>query len=133
MEGIYNTGSISIAPDKLIKHFESIFYTSDEPLSFIDPLWSFQYNSTDTPFTDSELTAALAKLNGQAAPGPEMIPSRVLKEVFTSPEARSPLLALMNACFVSGSVPKSWGESEVFILYKGKGDRGIQITIGALT
>jgi hypothetical protein len=29
----------------------------------------------------------------------------------------------MNTCFVTGKVPASWGESEVFILYKGKGSR----------
>ncbi len=32
------------------------------------------------------------------------------------------LLALMNMCFSTGAVPKRWGESEVFILYKGKGE-----------
>ncbi len=47
----------------------------------------------------------------------------MLKEVFSTPKARAPPLALMNFCFVSGRVPESWGESEIFILYKGKGAR----------
>jgi hypothetical protein len=76
--------------------------------------------------------AALAKLNAKAAPGPEQIPSRVLKDVFEHNSTRAPLLALMNRCFISGQVPQSWGESEVFILYKGSRDdpnnyRGINL------
>ncbi len=117
------TGSVSIAPETLVSHFTSVFYTPREPLAFVDPLWTFRFNTSDDAFTDEELVAALTRLNGRAAPGPEMIPSRVLKEVFSSPATRAPLLSLMNACFVSGKVPASWGESEVFILYKGKGSR----------
>ncbi len=116
-------GTVSIAPDVLVKHFETIFFTPDEPLSLVDPLWAFNFTSSDTTFTDAELVEALSKLNGKAAPGPGMIPSRVIKEVFESNVTRAPLLALMNRCFVSGTVPSSWGESEVFILYKGKGPR----------
>jgi hypothetical protein len=47
----------------------------------------------------------------------------VIKDVFTTPESCVPLLALMNLCFVSGEIPAAWGESEIFILYKGKGAR----------
>ncbi len=114
---------MSIAPDVLVHHFKTIFYTSSEPLSFVEPLQSFDFHSGDTPFSDAELVAALKLLNGNAAPGPDRIHSRVIKQVFTTPESRTPLLALMNTCFVSGKVPRSWGESEVFILYKGKGSR----------
>jgi hypothetical protein len=108
----------------LVDHFKRIFFTESEPVSFIDPLWQFTVNATnDTSFTDGELVAALTRLNGNAAPGPEQVPSRVIKDVFSTPESRAPLLALMNLCFVSGEVPPSWGESEIFILYKGKGSR----------
>jgi hypothetical protein len=86
-------------------------------------LRGFDFHSADGVFTDAELIAALTKLNGNAAPGPQMISSRVIKEVFTTAESRVPLLALMNSCFVSGQTPNDWGESEVFILYKGKGSR----------
>ncbi len=55
--------------------------------------------------------------------GPERIPSRIIKEVFNSTKSRRVLLALMNQCFVSGILPSAFGESEVFILYKGKGPR----------
>ncbi len=62
-------------------------------------------------------------LNGNAAVGPERIPSRIIKTVFNTTRSRRALLALMNSCFVSGQLPTEWGESEVFILYKGKGPR----------
>ncbi len=66
---------------------------------------------------------ALVELNGQAAVGPERIPSKVLKEVFADPKTRAPLLALMNLCFRQGVVPVEWGNSEIFVLYKMKGSR----------
>jgi hypothetical protein len=46
-----------------------------------------------------------------------------LKHVFSQVTTRVPLLLLFNRCFEAGRVPVSWGESEVFVLYKGKGDR----------
>jgi hypothetical protein len=72
---------------------------------------------------DQELQRALMDLNGNAAVGPERIPSRIIKTVFNSTKSRRVLLALMNSCFVSGRLPSEWGESKVFILYKGKGPR----------
>jgi hypothetical protein len=116
-------GSVSIPAEQLIDHFSGIFFTSQEPLSFMDPLWPFSSSVEDGVFTDSELVTTLVELNGQAAVGPERIPSRVLKEVFTDPTTRAPLLALMNLCFRQGVVPMDWGTSEIFVLYKMKGSR----------
>jgi hypothetical protein len=108
----------------LIEHFKAIFFTAAEPLSFIDPDWNFDFgDQVDGSFTDAELVTALTTLNGKAAVGPELVPSSVLKDVFSTPGARSPLLALMNLCFVSGNIPSDWGESEIFVLYKMKGAR----------
>ncbi len=117
------TGSVSIPAEQLIEHFSGIFYTDREPLSFVDPDWHFDRTSDDGVFTDAELLAAITDLNGQAAIGPERIPSSVLKEVFAMESARAPLLALMNLCFVQGNVPADWGLSEIFVLYKLKGSR----------
>ncbi len=89
----------------------------------MDPLWTFNRSSEDTVFTDGELVTALTDLNANAAVGPERIPSSIIKDVFSVPEARAPLLALMNLCFVQGSVPEDWGTSEIFVLYKMKGCR----------
>ncbi len=108
----------------LIDHFKSIFYIPAEPLSFYDPGWAFDFaDTTDDPFSDDELVSAITTLNANAAVGPELVPSKVLKEVFSSPKTRAPLLALMNMCFVSGRVPVEWGDSEIFVLYKMKGSR----------
>ncbi len=89
----------------------------------MDPLWPFSLSVEDGVFTDSELVTALVELNGQAAVGPERIPSRVIKDVFRDTNSRVPLLALMNLCFRQGVVPMEWGNSEIFVLYKMKGSR----------
>jgi hypothetical protein len=116
-------GSVAIPAEKLIEHFSGIFFTSQEPLSFMDPLWPFSMSVEDGIFLDSELVTALVELNGQAAVGPERIPSRVIKDVFSDVRSRAPLLALMNLCFRQGVVPVDWGTSEIFVLYKMKGSR----------
>ncbi len=116
-------GSVSIPAEQLIDHFSGIFFTSQEPLSFMDPLWPFSSSVEDGVFSDSELVTALNDLNGQAAVGPERIPSRILKEVFSDQKTRAPLLALVNLCFRQGIVPLDWGNSEIFVLYKMKGSR----------
>ncbi len=90
---------------------------------FTDPLWPFLDIDSDGPFSDAELVSALRRLNGQAAVGPERVPSSVIKSVFNDTKTRGPLLALMNLCFTSGTTPMAWGESEVFVLYKLKGSR----------
>ncbi len=116
-------GSVSIPAEVLISHFKSIFYTDVEPLAFTDPLWPFLDGVGDGPFSDEELVSALRRLNGQAAVGPERVPSSILKSVFNDTKTRAPLLALMNLCFTSGKMPDAWGESEIFVLYKLKGSR----------
>ena len=47
----------------------------------------------------------------------------MLKEVYEDATARIGLLLLLNACFADGVIPRCWGESELFILFKGKGKR----------
>jgi hypothetical protein len=79
----------------------------------------------DLPFTDQELQVALKELNGAAAVGPERIPSQSVKEVFKNDDVRPLLLALVNRCWADGVIPNTWGQSELFILYKGKGLRTV--------
>jgi hypothetical protein len=124
---------VSIPAEKLIEHFLGMFYTDREPLSFVDPDWHFNFVSSDGAFTDAELLAAINDLKGQAAVGPEHIPSSVLKEVFKDNSTRAPLLALMNLCFYQGIVPADWGVSEIFVLYVRTSSKGvvmIQTTTG---
>jgi hypothetical protein len=119
------TQAVAIDAYTLSSHFESVFHSSGDALILsldelgILPPPDFSVN----PFSDDELVAALKALNANAATGPQRISSRYLKDVFSTSESRVSLLLLMNICFDTGQVPKSWGYSEVFILYKGKGLR----------
>ncbi len=80
-----------------------------------------------TLFPDLELRQALSDLNAQAAVGPQRISSSYIKRIFSNDESRVPLLHLMNRCFYEGRVPSSWGLSEVFVLYKGKGHKKLPV------
>jgi hypothetical protein len=116
--------AVAIDAETLVQHFESIFYDPSEPLYFhLDSLGIYPPSDfVFVPFTDEELVYALSALNSQAAVGPQRVASRYLKSVFNDQKIRVVLLALMNMCFHSGRIPARWGESEVFILYKGKGN-----------
>jgi hypothetical protein len=116
--------AVAINSKTLIRHFSSIFFDPNEPLHFVpEHLGIFPPADFDfVPFSDQELVAALSALNSQAAVGPQRVASRYLKSVFRDERTRVVLLALMNMCFYQGRVPSRWGESEVFILYKGKGE-----------
>ena len=118
------SSSVDISVNTLVDHFSHVYFTPTEPLIFQNPLQSFDLNEVnDLQFTDEELVNALKNLNGKAAVGPERVPSRIIKLVFSSMKSRAPLLALMNLCFTTGRLPKDWGSSEIFVLYKMKGDR----------
>ncbi len=116
--------AVAIDADTLINHFSTVFYDPSEPLHFIPELLGIMppVNFELVLFSDDELVASLLALNSQAAVGPQRVASRDLKSVFNDPRNRVVLLALMNMCFHQGRVPARWGESEVFVLYKGKGD-----------
>jgi hypothetical protein len=117
--------AVAIDSETLINHFEGVFYDPMEPLFFDLPALGipspsdFQINL----FTDEELVVALRDLNSQAAVGPQGVASKVIKSVFSRQKQRVPLLILMNRCFLEGRIPAAWGYSEIFVLYKGKGDK----------
>jgi hypothetical protein len=119
--------AVAVDTRTLCDHFDEVFHSSTAALVLsldqlgIHPPPDF----APTPFSDAELCLALQKLNAQAATGPQRVASRYSKQIFQNDEARVPLLLLMNSCLVEGSVPVSWGDSVVFILYKGKGDRSL--------
>jgi hypothetical protein len=120
---------VAIDAETLIDHFENIFFDRDEPILFDLPALGIPCPIDFCPqqFTDSELIDALNDLNAQAAVGPQRISSKYIKQVFASSSARVPLLYLMNKCFYDGKVPTAWGNSEVFVLYKGKGDKKLPV------
>lgn len=121
--------AVAIDSETLLAHFEGIFYDRNEPLFFDLPALGIPCPRDFVPsqFTDSELVVALSDLNAQAAVGPQRISSAYIKSVFSAPETRVPLLLLLNRCFFEGRVPSAWGLSEVFVLYKGKGDKTLPV------
>jgi hypothetical protein len=68
------------------------------------------------------LEAAVRELDRGTAPGVTGIGNDVLLELFRLPGGSSFMLSLYNACFDSGSLPDLWRCTEIFLLYKGKGD-----------
>ncbi len=121
--------AVAIDADTLTEHFEGIFYDAHEPFLFDLSALGIPCPIDFCPnqFTDSELLLALRELNAQAAVGPQRISSSYIKQVFINDESRVPLLVLMNRCFFEGKVPAAWGYSEVFVLYKGKGDKKLSV------
>lgn len=120
----------SIDPNKIRDHFSEVYFDPNAPLALTQPWappphgphphWFYELQEN---FTDADLCIALSDLNGSAAPGPQKFSSSCIKSVFINPLARAPLLTLMNACWGSGTCPMSWGHSEIFILFKGKGTK----------
>jgi hypothetical protein len=119
--------SVSMDAFAIAEHFAEVFHDSSAPLILnldqlgLPPPLDFSVN----PFSDEELVAALNKLNGKAATGPQRVASKYIKTIFSQAATRVPLLLLFNRCLITGTVPLAWGESEVFVLYKGKGLRSL--------
>ena len=117
----------------LVSHFGKVYFDPNSPLFcifaptqklplFTGPRFYFE-EELDFAFSNEELELALKRLNAKAAVGPQRISSRTIKLVFEDVTCRPILLALMNACLFSETVPSAWGSSEIFVLYKGKGVR----------
>lgn len=73
-----------------------------------------------TLFTTEELIAATSKLKNKKAPGPDGVPTEVLKAIVeTRPEI---LLNMYNYCLIEGLFPETWKEQKLVLISKGKGD-----------
>ncbi|XP_043063330.1 uncharacterized protein LOC122319742 [Drosophila ficusphila] len=72
------------------------------------------------PFTVDELLKAAKTLKRKKAPGPDNIPSEVLKVIAENrPQI---LLDMYNACITSGTFPDTWKVQRLVLISKGKGD-----------
>jgi hypothetical protein len=78
----------------------------------------------DELFTEEELEAAFRELNRGTAPGVTGIGNDILLDLFELPGGPRFFLNLFNACLEGGSFPDLWRCTEIFLLYKGKGDVG---------
>ena len=70
-------------------------------------------------FNLEELQAAVITLGNRKAPGPDRIPTEVLKII--AKEAPYLLLNMYNACLLAGVFPKRWKRQRLILLDKGKG------------
>lgn len=79
-------------------------------------------NSNIRLFSIEELQTAARSLKNNKAPGPDGIPSEVIKEI----AANRPniLLRMYNSCLREGIFPEIWKEQKLVLISKGKGDRG---------
>lgn len=71
-------------------------------------------------FTTDELKNAADKLKPRKTPGPDGVPSEVIKEIaHKRPEL---LLNMFNRCLTEGQFPKIWKVQQLVLISKGKGD-----------
>ena len=115
---------IPISPGQLFDHFEGVSNKHEAGLILLPP--SFNPNDRtqlDTAlFSMGELDVALSETKIASSPGPDGVSPEFIREVFEKPRPKLWLLRFFNLCFESGHVPAEWCESELFVLYKNKGD-----------
>lgn len=72
------------------------------------------------PFTKEELKNAARSLQSRKAPGPDGIPSEVIRLIAENrPEF---LLEMFNRCLMAGVFPEVWKRQKLVLISKGKGD-----------
>ncbi|XP_052794650.1 uncharacterized protein LOC128227817 [Mya arenaria] len=103
----------------LNQQYQSVFTqenNSNTPTPDGDPYPSMN----DIEVTPEGVLALLKKLNPNKATGPDMIPSRILKEL--ADQCAPYLSTIFNKCLQSGEVPSIWKTANVSAIFK-KGER----------
>jgi hypothetical protein len=110
--------------DALVAHFTTVFNRASDPLPivFCENFSRIVDEDLDVPFKMSELEAAVKALDKSTAPGATGIGNDILIELFHLPGGPKFFLDFFNACFEGGRLPDLWRRTEIFLLYKGKGD-----------
>jgi hypothetical protein len=112
---INNTGKAKI----LNQQYDSVF--TDEDLSNTPNLGRNNIPIINTPYiTEKGVNLLLKKLDTTKATGPDLIPTRILKEA--ADEITSFLTSIFNKSITSGEVPTNWKLSNITAIYK-KGDK----------
>jgi hypothetical protein len=123
--------AVPIEPGKLLRHFQTIFFDPSRPLSIhyptldqepvYGPFLEQDYHLSNR-FSIDELNEGLRSLNKDAGVGPGRVSSKWVVKIFSTDGAKEYLLLLFNQCFLWGACPNEWSHSELFVIYKGKGD-----------
>ncbi len=110
--------------DVLAGHFAAVFNraTDPVPMVFCENYFAVSDPSTDELFTVDEVSAAFRGLDRGTAPGVTGIGNDILLELFRLPDGPLFFTNLFNACLEGGTLPCLWRCTEIFLLYKGKGD-----------
>ena len=75
----------------------------------------------DNPSTSEEINKAIDGLKPRKAPGPDGIPSELLKN--GGQEMRSFICRIIGQIWATNDVPNSWKDAVLITIYKNKGDR----------
>ncbi|BES91431.1 Reverse transcriptase (RNA-dependent DNA polymerase) [Nesidiocoris tenuis] len=82
------------------------------------------------PFTTAELKATVRSLRRNRAPGPNGLPSEVVKVVVE--ECPTLLLNLYNACLHAGIFSSQWKTARLVLIDEGKGDGSVASSLRSL-
>lgn len=104
-------------PKKVIDNIVNTLFPQHEPR--VDNV-SEKDASDVVPFTEEEIVIAAKSLKNKKAPGPDGIPSEILKVV--AREHPRALLQMYNACLKEGLFPEVWKQQHLVLISKGKGD-----------
>lgn len=119
------TGSNMVVDPKeqaqiLNQYFASVFTRSNHNLPEIEPRDKDAPTLTNIVITEEIIGKAIDQINADSSPGPDGIPSKVIKEL--KEELLLPLGVLFKESLKSGKIPDEWREAEVVPLFK-KGKR----------
>ena len=71
-----------------------------------------------SPFTESELLSALARLKNRRAPGPDQLPAEIWK--YAPRSVHLALLAHFNKSFAQAISLRAWKVADIVVIFKGK-------------
>ncbi len=120
--------SVPIPPSTLVEHFENVMAPKSENSaiypSFVVPVGPLSREDVElsAPFSSDELNEAIRKMNMDSAPGPDGLTPNLVKDLFSLRAFFVYFLMYVNFCLENAWIPLAWRCSEIFILYKGKGD-----------